>query len=271
MTFAQVNAANTPTGMPARIPPRQTQHVAATLTGSGNVTIAVDGASATSGSATVNGAANATLTASGSVDLVGTAPPGTAAATTLTLTATAGSSVVGRSNPFRIAPIPVTVTIAYAGTISHPRSRGIRVTTSNDSDSGQVPDLDGVTMSEQVAYQTGTGAFVGYTGSNSTFRPANVTPYGTDGHGTSVRWFTGAGAVDAHQMFIFNDMRTGATNIPVRNSGFIVRRELTGQVGALTLTTSKTPAAVTVGGRNAAAGTGSASHAEAVQAPAASP
>jgi hypothetical protein len=258
VTFGRINAANTPSAMPDRIPPRIAQTVSVALTGTGSVTVAVDGASAANGSATINGGASATLSASGSVDIVGTAAPGTAAVGALSLTATAGGPVIGRSNAFRVAPIPTTVTISPAGLLNQPRSKGIRVSTSNDSDSGQVPDLDGVTMSEQVAYQTGTGALVGYTGSNSGFRPANRTPYGTDGHGTSVRWFTGPGAVDAHQMFIFNDTRTGASNIPVAKSGFVVRRELTGTAAALTLTVSKNPLAVTVTG-SAAAGVGSAS------------
>ena len=73
-----------------------------------------------------------------------------------------------------------------------------------------------------------------------------------------MRWFTGPGKVDAHQMFIFNDTRTGASNIPVANSGFLVHRELSGTATALTLDVSKNPLAVTVTG-HAAAGVGTAS------------
>lgn len=70
------------------------------------------------------------------------------------------------------------------------------MTTSNDSDSGAVADLDQVQMSEMVKYQNGTGCFAGITsGNNSGYLLANVSPHGVDSHGTPVALVTGAGYI----------------------------------------------------------------------------
>ncbi|MFC5742016.1 hypothetical protein [Dyella tabacisoli] len=263
VTFGTVNSPTTPAGVIARIPPRIDQSIAATVTGTGSVVISVDGASATNGTATLNGAATATLAATGVVALRGTTQTAVGSAGNLKLVAKVGGTTVGTSNAFTICAIPTTVTIS-PGSLITGTERGIEAITSNNSDSGVVADLDMVQMSEKVQYVGGTGCFAGITsGSNSGFLPANVSPHGTDHHGTPVSRITGAGAIDSRQLFVFNDTRSGATNVVVTNSGFNIHREVTataaGSGTSLSITTSKTGVATTVSSVSASAGSGSAS------------
>jgi hypothetical protein len=263
-TFGPVNSSTTPAGMGARIPPSVDQSISVTITGPGSVNISVDGASAANGMATVEGAATKTLTASGTVKLRGTAQTKPGSAGNLGLLAKAGGTTVGRSNAFTICAIPTTVTIS-PGTPITGAERGVDVPTSNNSDSGQIADLDQVQMSEKVQYVNGTGCFAGITsGDNSGFLPANASPHGTDHHGTPVALITGAGSIDSRQMFVFNDARSGAASMPVTNSGFNIHREVTataaGDAGtSLSITTSKAGMATTVRGTSASAGSGTAS------------
>ncbi|WP_213804141.1 hypothetical protein [Granulicella sp. dw_53] len=268
VTFATVNASTTPASMSARIPPRIDQSVAVTLTGSSSVDISVDGASATNGTATLDGAATKTLSASGAVALRGTTQTAAGSAGMLRLVAKAGATVVGTSNAFTICAIPTTVSIVLANLITG-TERGIAVTTSNDSDSGQVPDLDKVQMSEKVQYVNGLGCFAGIvSGNNSGFLPANASPHGVDSHGTPIALLTSAGSIDSKQAFVFNDLRSGAANIPVTNSGFNIHREVTAAAGGagtgFSITTSKAGLATTVNGSSVQAGSGSATGTQAV-------
>ena len=248
--------------MSARIPPRIDQSITVSVNGSGSVAISVDGVSATNGTATVNGAATASLAGSGTVTLRGNAQTAPGSAGNLRLVAKAGGTTVGTSNAFTICAIPTTVTIS-AGTPITGAERGVEVPTSNDSDSGHISDLDQVGMSEKVQYVSGSGCFAGITsGDNSGFLPANVSPHGTDHHGTPVSLITGAGSIESRQMFVFNDARSGATNMSVTNSGFNIHREVTATATdagpSLSITTSKTGMATTVGGTSANPGSGSA-------------
>jgi len=114
-------------------------------------------------------------------------------------------------------------------------------------------------MSEMVQYQGGTGCFAGITsGSNSGYLPANAAPHGVDSHGTPVALVTGAGYIESVQGFKFKDARSGAADICVAHSGFMITR--TAEVlGTKTyLTTTKAGAATTVSGITVAAGSGSA-------------
>lgn len=267
-----------------RIPPRVSQSVSLALTGTGSVTVSLEGTSATNGTATVNGAASATVAASGAVTLRGSTQTAPGSAGNLRLVASAGTTVVGRSNPFTVCAIPTTVTVSRGALITGPE-RGVEAITSNNSDSGVVADLGQVQMSEKVQYVGGTGCFAGITsGNNSGFLPANNTPHGTDHHGTPRALLTSAGSIDAQQMFVFNDARSGAMGIPVTNSGFNIHRQVTSTPAAappagsgrgsgsgsgsaapppppppvLTIRTSKAGAVQTVRGTTARAGSGSA-------------
>lgn len=260
-TFDVINYPTTPAGVGRRIPPSKdvTLRVAiAGLAPSTNAVISLAGAGA-GGNATLDGAATKTMNASGAVRLRGTAQTAPGSAGTLSLVAKVGTDEIGRSNAFTICAIPTTVSVAFGGLITG-SERGIKMTTSNDSDSGAVADLDQVQMSEMVKYQNGTGCFAGITsGSNSGYLPANATPHGEDSHGAPVSLVTGAGYIESVQGFKFKDARSGASDIGVAHSGFMITRTAE-VVGTKTfLTTSKAGAATTVSGISVAAGSGSAS------------
>jgi hypothetical protein len=268
VAFGTINSATTPAGMISRIPPRIDQPISVAVTGAGNVDISVDGASGANGTATLDGAATKTVAASGTVNLRGATQTTAGNAGNLRLVAKVGGTTMGTSNAFTICAIPTTVTISPGGLITG-TERGIKATTSNDSDSGQVSDLDQVQMSEKVQYVNGAGCFAGITsGNNSGFLPANNSPHGVDSHGTPVSLITGAGSIDSRQVFVFNDARSGANNVSVKNSGFNIHREVTATVTDagtnLSITTSKAGMATTVAGSAAQAGSGSVTATQAV-------
>jgi hypothetical protein len=268
VAFGTINSATTPAGMISRIPPRIDQPISVAITGAGNVDISVDGASGANGTATLDGAATKTLAASGTVNLRGATQTTAGNAGNLRLVAKVGGTAMGTSNAFTICAIPTTVTASLAGLITG-TERGIKVTLSNDSDSGQVSDLDQVQMSEKVQYLNGAGCFAGITrGNNSGFLPANNAPHGVDSHGMPVSLITGAGSLDARQVFVFNDARSGANNVSVKNSGFNIHREVTATVTDagtnLSITTSKAGMATTVAGSAAQSGSGSGTGTQAV-------
>jgi len=275
--FGTVNSTTTPATMGVRrIPPRVDTSVGLTLTGSGSVTVSVEGASAANGNVTVNGTAAAAVAASGAIRVRGTAQTAAGAAGHLRLCARFGSAIVGRSNYFTVCAIPTRVTVSQGALITG-AERGVEAITSNNSDSGVVADLDQVQMSESVQYVGGTGAFAGITsGDNSHYLPANIAPHGTDHHGTPLALITGAAAIDSQQLFVFMDARSGVVDIPVTNSGFNIHRQVTatpapapatGSGGgsaapppapALSIRTTKTAVAQTVNGISALAGSGGA-------------
>jgi hypothetical protein len=256
-TIGAINFHTTPAGVGARIPPRKTVRVQVTVTG-GPVVLSLDGAG-TAGNGTIDGRATKTLRRSGVVTLRGTTQTPAGLAGGLSLIASSGSAVVGRSNAFTICAIPTQVSVRFGGLITG-TERGIRMTTYNNSDSGQVSDLDQVQMSEMVQYQGGTGCFAGITsGNNSGYLAANVRPHGTDSHGTPVALMTGAGYIEAVQGFKFQDARSGVADIGVARSGFMITRTVRVSGTRTYLTTHKYGTGTTVSGITVAAGSGSAS------------
>lgn len=117
-------------------------------------------------------------------------------------------------------------------------------------------DLDRAMRSEQVQYGAGSGCFTGVTGNNSGYRAANSPPL-VDHHAAPVGLLTGPGRIMAEQTFIFRDDRTGAVDIPARNSGFRLTREVIAPPpGGLSITTTKAGTATTANGFASAAGSG---------------
>jgi hypothetical protein len=132
------------------------------------------------------------------------------------------------------------------------------VNNSWESDSGNLADLDEAERSEQVEYGTGTGIFAGQTGHNSGYRPGNNSPR-VDSHSWPVSALTGPGTLIAEQTFILKDHRTGAVDIPARNSGFRISRVVTEATpGNRAITTTKTGTATTANGFASLAGSGTA-------------
>ena len=258
---AHIRAASSPAGMPDRIPPRVDTPVDVTIAGLAvpmrDVTLSIAGAGGGNGTATINGAATADLGASATVNLRGVVQTTPGKAGNLMLVASLGGTRLATSAGFSVSSIPqnwsVTLKAAVTGT-----ERGIDVNNDWKSDSGNVADLDQAMRSEQVQYGAGTGCFAGVTGNNSGYRAANSPPL-VDHHAAPIGLLTGVGTIDAEQTFIFKDDRTGAVDIPARNSGYRLSRVVTAPTaGTLSITTTKTGTTTTANGFASDAGAGGA-------------
>jgi hypothetical protein len=266
---SHIRAPSTPTGMPDRIPPRVDTSVNVSVSGwslpMNPVVLSIDGAGGGNGTVTINGGATADLTGSATVRLQGGTQTGVGNAGNLRLVASQGGTELARSNGFSVAAIPQNFSITFNSELTGAR-RGIIVNNHWESDSGNVADLNEVERSEQVQYMASSGILAGYSGLNSGFLPAHNPPT-TDTHSTGVAMLNGPsaaigviGRAVAEQVFIFNDRRTGATNIPVTRSGYRLTRE----VGQLSLVgqyvrefgITKAGTATTANGYSSAAGAG---------------
>jgi hypothetical protein len=269
VTFSEhVRNADTPVSMTAdRIPPRVDTPVTVTvtpdLTGSGqSVTLAVKGQSAKHGTVTVDGKATLDITSTGPVNLRGGTQTEAAAAFSapnagkLTLVARVRGKDTIKSSGFSVAAIITGVTIEFNGLIAAGGERGIKVDTTYTSDSNVLADLGAVDVSEEVTYGVGTGVFAGVKGDTSGYILATVPQ--VDQHATPLGLIKApGGTIQAFQAFKFRDRRTGAQDIPVANSGFIITRTVfTDAGGGVRLTTNKKPAATTVHGITTTAGNG---------------
>jgi hypothetical protein len=245
--------------MPDRIPPRVDTPAAVTITGlvipMRDITLSVEGAGGGNGTATINGAATIDLGASATVQLRGVDQTAVGKAGNLRLVASHGSTRLAASAGFSVSAIPQNWSVTLNALVTGPE-RGIDVNNNWESDSGNVADLDEAMRSEQVQYGAGTGCFAGVTGNNSGYRAANSPPL-VDHHAAPVGLLTGSGKILAEQTFIFKDNRTGAVDIPARNSGFRLTREVVGPLlGVLFITTTKAGTATTANGFASAAGSG---------------
>lgn len=267
VTFGKVRAATTPSGMVDRISPRITEMVNVTVVGNTvgtPIDLSIQNANASNGEGTINGKATDTITSSSNINIKGTGQTQAGNGGKLSLVAKQGGIVLGTSNLFTIAAIPQKWSIAFDSLITGTK-RGIRVNNSWKSDSGVLADLDEVRRSEKVEYGGGTGVFANIkSGNNSGFLSAISSPV-TDSHSTPVSLLTGVGTITAKQLFIFNDARTGASNIAAKESGFEITRTATDDgTGNISLTTSKSGAAVSAKGYSSTAASGSVSRTQAV-------
>ena len=265
----RIRAASTPAGMPDRIPPRIDTPVSVGITGWSvpmrNVTISVEGTGGGNGTVTINGANSVDLNSSATVNLRGVNQTGVGNAGRLRLVARQGPVLLASSTGFSVSSIPQNWSVSFHSLITGGR-RGIRVNNNWQSDSGNVADLDQAERSEQVQYDAGSGSLAGAGAGahNSGYLPANNPPL-TDSHGAGVGLLTGVGSIAAEQTFIFKDRRTGANNIPARNSGFRITRNITEPTpGNLEITTTKQGTATTANGFASSAGSGSVSRTQAV-------
>ncbi len=267
---AHIRATNTPAAMTAdRIPPSKNTAVDVKVSGWHapllNVVFSVAGSGGSNGSVTINGAATAEVNADTTVQLRGGTQTAPGNGGNLHLIAELGGVRLATSPGFSVAAIIQDVVISFNSALTGAR-RGVVVDTTWSSDSGSLADLDQVEFSEQVQYDAGSGvlAGAGATAQNSGYLPSINAPL-TDTHGTPASILTGPGAITAEQVFIFKDARTGANDIPTRNSGFRIRRNVTEPTpGNVSIMTSKAGTATTANGHASAAGAGSVSRTQAV-------
>jgi hypothetical protein len=245
-----------------RIPPRVDTPVNVTISGwqipMAPVTLSIENAGGSNGTATINGATTCDLTGTATVQLRGVNQTAPGSAGNLTLVAKFAGNRLGASSGFSVSAIPQDVSVTLNSALTGPL-RGFSVDTFWQSDSGSLSDLDQAQFSELVQPTTATGCFVGVPPSNSGYLPANRAPL-TDTHGTPVSILTSPGVRVANQTFMFKDNRSGAVDIPMRNSGFLLTRTVTQTApGSFQITTDKHGASVTANGITSAAGTGSVS------------
>ena len=225
-----VRNSDTPAAMTAdRIPPRTKTTLPVMVTpdlGASGLTVSVTaaGQSADNGQLTINGAATASLTKTTDIDLVGTtqtaatAGAGGGNAGNLTLVAQVRGQNTVRSGGFSVAAIPQNFSDTFLALINDGTNVGIKVKDTWESDSGVLADLDQAMLSEQVQ---GT-----IPGGTSGYLPANM--FSTDSHTISSAAVK-AGPAQTFtfmQVNIFRDLRTGSTNIPMTNSGYIITQRI---------------------------------------------
>ncbi len=282
-----VTNADTPSGMPNRIPPTATTQIQVTvqpnLTGSPfNIVVAKLNNNTTNGDFTIAGGASQTITTTTTVNLVGTtqtAPTtggtGGGNAGHLNLVAQLLGQNVVTSTGFSVAAIPLNFTDAYLATYTNASPLtlngvayiGISVQDGWASDSGSVTDLGSVNIEEQVQAGQGTGVFAQFGIGVPAPTYNSATSFTADVH-LAPGWFltgTGAGVPNGFQpatgtlpfsqVHIFQDFRTGANNIPMANSGFTITQQITVDgSGTFHLTTSKAGAVATANGYTSTAG-----------------
>ncbi|MBM7774263.1 hypothetical protein JOD54_004467 [Actinokineospora baliensis] len=254
----QVRSASTPAGMVDRIAPGRSVPLAFTVanwhTPMAPITLSVANVGA-GGVATVNGGATAQVQASGTVTVAGTDQTAVGQGAQLRVTATLGRRVVAQSAPFAVCAVPTDWTDTLIGPVTGAR-RGIEVQDGWSSDGGGgLADLAETEISEQVQYSGGTGCFAGINrGTNSGYLPGHQLT--TDTHAIATSALTGVGHLVADQVSTFNEKRTGATDVPMANSGMRVTRDVRAKSGGgFEIETSKNGAATTARGFTSAAGT----------------
>lgn len=264
-------------GSSNRIAPTQTATVAVAISGlpaGGSAAIDVEGSGGANGSATVT--AGASLTASGNVTVRGDTQTTPGNAGKLKLRAKIGAAVVGRSVGFTVAAWPTDFTISRNADINTASGVGLRVNIGCVSDgSGALTELNEVEHTERVDIGsrdnppfTVPGAISATGTGTSSFMPATSSPL-VDRHGYAKASIATTGLAPGfytlvyRQNFLFNDRRTGVTNAVVRNSGFtithtvlVLNAPIVGRM--VSHMTFKRGAAVTVEGKPATAGAGTA-------------
>jgi hypothetical protein len=258
---------DTPAGMPDRIPPRVPTtfgiQVTPDLTASGQaITLSIAGQDPDHGTATLDGMAETTLSASGTVAISGStqtaATPGLGGgnAGNLHLVAQVRGAGTVQSDGFSIAAIPQNWSEVFGGPIRTRSYLGLFVIDSWQSDSGNPSDLSAVSLNEKVQGVVTGGLKISQLGVGTYF-PAYPEP-GMDRHAlarSSVR--SPGGRVLLSQTHVFHDQRTGALDIPVTNSGYLIEQIVSrGRGGSWVLTTIKEGSPATALGFPSGAGAG---------------
>lgn len=209
-----------------RIPPRVDTWVDVSLGGTPDpaapVTFSVEGQGGGNGSVTIDGGPTRDVSSSGKVTLKLQGVDQTddsKHAGKLHLVARQGGIKLGSSAGFSVSSIPQDMEFEFKDLVKG-EFRGIRVFYNWQSDSQNKSDLDKAPHSERVeGHPTGslkgaikvTGCYMG-----STKRDLDMHAIGP------AKNFDKPGRNDISQTFMFRDDRTGAQDIPMKNSGFVI-------------------------------------------------
>jgi hypothetical protein len=265
VTIPAITNADTPAGMPNRIPPTATTPIQITiapdLTGSGqSITLAKSGNSSTNGDFTIDGNATEAILKTTTVNLSGTtqtAPTGGLGggnAGNLMLVAQVRGQNAVQSLGFSVAAIPMNFTDTSPSVYVAKDSTncGMQVLDGWASDSGVPGDLDQVQISELLQLEndaTLTGIFQQVNATDvSGYQPATGF-VSTDTHSVSCSLLAvpAVATMNDRQVSVFLDLRMGVIDIPMANSGFLISFALAPDgKGVGHLTVSKTGASETL-------------------------
>lgn len=227
-----VKNSDTPSGMPDRIPPRQTTpeyvNVTPDLSGSGqSVTLAVTGQSAKNGTVTINGSPKPiTLTKSSTISL--SSPDGK----TQTAPGHAGNLVLSvlidgvatlKSKGFSVSAIPIDFVQVMGKVVNDGGFVGFKSNVSWSSDSHVKGDLDQVLLMEQIGDSVATGVFKGLQMQTQTVPFSAAVDGGNDEHSIARDAVVSpGGTLVLTQVYTFTDKRTGSKYYASPNAGFLL-------------------------------------------------
>jgi len=228
--------------IPDRIPPRVDTPVAISISGavsaSNPVVLSIDGQGASNGTATIDGAATLPLetTESRTVDLQGvTQTDGNAQtvgrnAGNLRLVAMQAGTRLAASNGFSVSSIPQNLSFTFVGPVTSQDERGFVLIYDWQSDSGErvEVDLQKAGLLERVEIASATGIFAGRPPPTTQDRYCSAANALPDRHtiGPPLAAFKGQGMQITKQTFMFQDLRSGAQDVPMTNSGFLIIRTI---------------------------------------------
>ncbi len=207
-----------------RIPPRRDVSVNVEIKGtpdpSAPVILSVEGQGSGHGSVTIDGQGTSELFATGTVavKLQGTAQTEPGKAGFLRLTATQGAKQLASSNGFSVSANPQDMEFTFDRLVKG-HIRGIRVLYNWQSDSYDKSDLDQAPHSERVQHHA-SGCLSKLDPITSCY--TGSTKRDEDEHAILVDGLKCKGKDKVFQTFMFRDDRTGAKDIPFKNSGFII-------------------------------------------------
>jgi outer membrane protein OmpA-like peptidoglycan-associated protein len=253
-----------------RVAPGRTVPVlilAAGLPAGRTIDLDIQGSGGANGTATV---APATIAGTAIVDVTGGTQTTPGSPGNLRLRARMGGLTLGTSAGFTVAAWPADFSVSLNADVNTATSLGLLANNAWDSDgTGGVAELDQVQRGEQIAagHQDRPPFFFSL-GPGSGLSPGNISPR-VDTHtvprsGVRTNAFlilAGTRFVDVtHQLFIFNDARTGVAGETAQNSGFTITDSVTFNAArsGWDHQTVKTGAATTIGARSSAAGAGTA-------------
>ena len=278
-----IRQADTPNGMTDRIAPRipvsETVTVSPSLVGTDPIYVEISGQGNGHGTASVNsGNYPVAIQQTTTIKLLGvtqTAATGGKDARKLHLTVTTtplGQSII-QSAGFSVAAIPIGYQESFYQAIDaqhiDPRSpdpktgplnnRGFAVLVTPLSDSGELADLNGIDISEQVQYvDSPNSVFIHDPLLNSSYLPAIVPPPNNvrgDFHTIPASTVRKPGGMETvYQTHIFRDHRTGGTDIPIDKSGFVIKRSIYSTNAGWLVTTTEIAAVTKANGFASTAG-----------------
>jgi hypothetical protein len=234
----KISAADTPKGMPNRIPPREKSKfnytVSDTLPADKPLWIGLQGKSALNGDASFNGSFGAIrITKSGSFEIAGDAgkqtEPGNAGKLFVDIEKDGSTDSVAKSLGFSVAAIPVGFSTTYKDDGRFKRKdgtifAGLIVDMQAKSDSLERSDLDKVFVKEAIEDKELMGTLKNSPNiTNAAYLKTPASDPFPDRHLTTVDAIKAEGGTAiTNQVWVFLDNRTGAKDFVIANSGYII-------------------------------------------------